>query len=207
MDLLFFFKGIVLGIAIAAPVGPIAILCIRRTLQYGRWSGLFSGLGAAAADTFYGTIAAFGLSFVATILTDQEFLLRLAGGAFLAYMGVRTFFSKKMTKLDMAVSHSTLISDFFSTFFLTLSNPITVFSFFAIFAALGLTHEEKLLQTISLILGIFLGSSGWWCIVSEGISFFRKRLTQSIMAWVNRIAGLLIVGFALLVWLSILHTR
>ncbi len=111
MELQHFLKGAVLGFAIAAPVGPIGILCIRKTLQYGRWSGLFSGLGAAVADTLYGAVAAFGLTLISGYLIMGEFWLRLIGGAFLFYLGMSTYYAK-VEKKDRPVTHKTILTDF-----------------------------------------------------------------------------------------------
>ncbi len=117
MDLHFLFKGAVLGFAIAAPVGPIGILCIRRTVQFGRLSGFCTGLGAAFADTIYAVIAAFGLTFVSDILVQGQFWLRLVGGAFLIYLGMRTFFAHPEDTPVLHSSHKTLLSDFFFDLF------------------------------------------------------------------------------------------
>src|SRR3989338_2275330 len=208
MELNFFLKGIVLGFAIAAPVGPIGILCIRKTLQFGRFSGFFSGLGAALADTLYGIIAAFGLTFVSDFLVTQQIWLRLLGGAFLFCLGTRTFFAKSLDVSTIRVSHKTLLADLISTFFLTLSNPLTVLSFVAVFAGFSLINvDESYTDAFWLITGIFLGSCAWWLILSEGVSFFRKKISLDVMCWINRGAGMLITGFAILVWLSVFHLK
>lgn len=189
----FFIEGIVLGFAIAAPVGPIGVLCIRRTMQYGRLSGIFSGLGAAVADMFYGAIAVFGLDLLSDFLLEWQFWLRVCGGIFLVVWGFRIFISKPKEKTNSA-THAGLLKDFVSTFLLTLSNPLTIITFLAIFAGLGLvknvTHHG-----IFLILGIFLGSCIWWLILCEGMTFIRKRVSHNFMTWVNRVAGLIIIGF------------
>jgi len=132
-----FFKGLIIGFSIAAPVGPIGMLCIRRTLVYGRLSGLVSGLGAATADAVYGSIAAFGLAFVATFLVNQQGWLHLVGGLFLCYLGIKAFLAKPATATTTPESIS-LASDYASTFFLTLTNPLTILSFAAVFAGLCL---------------------------------------------------------------------
>ncbi len=137
MEFIFFIKGLILGFSIAAPVGPIGILCIRRTLQYGRLSGFCSGLGAAAADTFYGIIAAFGLTLISDFLLEKRIWLHLIGGLFLIYLGWRTFFSKPVEK-NQKIPHKTFTSDFFSTFFLTISNPLTILAYIAILQQSGL---------------------------------------------------------------------
>ena len=199
----FFTKGLILGFTIAAIVGPIGILCIRRTLQFGRWSGLFSGLGAALADALYALIAAFGLTFVSNFLIAAQFWLQLIGGGFLLYLGWKTFRTKPHPQ-EIQVSHKTLITDFVSTFFLTLTNPTTILSFLAIFAGLGLaTFQGDYSQASMLVLGVFLGSSVWWLLLSEGLTFFRKRLSQKVMRAINRVAGVVIAGFGLVTLASL----
>jgi threonine/homoserine/homoserine lactone efflux protein len=206
MELQFLIKGVILGFSIAAPVGPIGVLCIRRTLQHGRLSGLFSGLGAAAADTIYGLIAAFGLTFVSDFLLAEQLWLRLIGGAFLFYLGGKTFFSKAAESPPEGMRHKTLLADFASTFFLTVSNPMTILSFLAVFAGLGLVNvSESYGDAVGLVGGIFVGSALWWLILSEGVTLFRKRVSQRVMRWINRAAGLIIVAFGLAAWLSLLH--
>jgi len=196
MDWSFFLKGILLGFSIAAPVGPIGALCIRRTFQYGRWSGLCSGLGAATADTIYGIIAAFGLTLISNFLLEYQFWLRLIGGIFLLYLGAKVFFSKTAEITHTHVTHKTLFSDYISTFFLTITNPLTIISYLAVFAGLGLTSTHgHYAYAIQVVIGVFLGSGLWWLILAEGITLFRKRITPRIMTWVNRVAGVTIGGF------------
>ena len=206
MELYLFLKGAVLGFAIAAPVGPIGILCIRRTIQYGRLSGLFSGIGAACADTLYGLFAALSLTFVSDFLTTQRIWLHIIGGFFLLFLGTKTFFSGSAKPKGGKITHFSLISDFVSTFLLTLSNPLTVISFIAIFASLGLTHvSEKPVNTAILITGIFTGACGWWILLSEGVTLFRKHVEEKTMSWINRIAGLIIVTFGFAALFTIFH--
>lgn len=203
-DASFFLKGAIIGFSIAAPVGPIGILCIRKTLQYGRWSGLFSGLGAAVADMLYGIVGAFGLTLISNALLAHQFWLRLIGGIFLIYLGGKTFFAKPTEKVS-AVSHKTLLSDFISTFFLTLTNPMTILSYLAIFAGLGLTGiQSNYSHATWLVLGVFIGALLWWIILSEGVTFFRKRVSQKVMTWINRIAGSFIVAFGIAALITIL---
>lgn len=205
MQLDFLIKGAILGFSIAAPVGPIGILCIRRTLQYGRLSGFSSGLGAAIADTLYGGIAAFGLTLISDFLVAQGFWLRLIGGAFLVYLGGKTFFSKT-PEHPQKIAHTTLLSDFLSTLFLTLANPLTIVSFLAIFAALKLPIEENgSFSAFELVGGVFIGSALWWLILSQGVSLVRKKINPKVMTWINRIAGGIIVSFGLIAWLSLVN--
>ena len=197
MSLDFFLKGIILGFSIAAPVGPIGVLCIRKTLQFGRSSGFFSGLGAASADAVYAIIAAFGLTIVSNFLLAGQFWLRLIGGLFLLYLGWKTFVAKPALQ-SKDVPHTTLLNDFVSTFFLTATNPMTILSFLAIFAGLGLSNiQGDYTQSSALVLGVFLGSGIWWLILSEGVTLFRKKVSQNVMIWINRIAGLIILGFGI----------
>lgn len=194
MDQNFFIKGIILGFSIAAPVGPIGILCIRKTLQFGRLSGFFSGLGAAIADTIYGIISAFGLTLISDFLIAGRFWLHILGGVFLLFLGGKTFLAKPLES-NKAISHKTLLGDFISTLFLTLANPLTILSFVAVFAGLGLSEDQG--SAPILVLGVFLGSTLWWLILSEGVTLFRKKISQKVMIWINRIAGIVIIGFGI----------
>lgn len=194
IDIFFFIKGVIIGFCVAAPVGPIGILCIRRTLQFGRLSGLFSGLGAATADTFYGAMAAFGLNLVFDVLIEAKEYLHLLGGAALLLLGVKILFTAPVEG-PSSVTHRTLFRDFISTFFLTLANPLTIVAFLAIFAGVGLS--EGRLNTSMLILGVFGGASSWWLLLSEGVTLFRKKISKHIMLWINRIAGLVIIALGL----------
>jgi threonine/homoserine/homoserine lactone efflux protein len=204
MYLPLFFKGLALGFAIAAPVGPIGVLCIRKTVHFGRLSGFCSGLGAAAADAIYAIIAAFGLTFISDFLIQSHFWLRLFGGAFLIYLGLRTCFSRKNESAPAPVTHKTLIADFLSTFLLTFTNPLTILSFIAVFAGLGLTQfSGGYMGAISLVAGVLIGSSLWWLILSEGVSLFRHKISQEVMGYINVGAGISIVAFGLLAWSSL----
>lgn len=206
-ELRLFVKGMILGFSVAAPVGPIGILCIRRTLEYGRLSGFVSGLGAAFADMLYAIIAAFGLTFISNILTAGQNWLQLAGGIFLLYLGWKTFFAEPRANLNDPV-HKSLLNDFLSIFFLTVTNPMTILAFLGVFAALGLTTANgNYLHALSLVLGVFLGSAAWWLLLSEGVTLFRKKVTGQVMQWINRISGSLIFGFGLMVLFYLFYTH
>jgi len=197
----------IIGISIAAPVGPIGLLCVRRTLTQGRAAGIVSGLGAATADAIYGCIAGFGLTFISSILISQQKNIRLIGGAFLCYLGIRIFLSKPKSAGQVAmVKGSSLIGDYTSTFFLTLTNPMTILSFSAIFAGLGLVGAGVYYASASvLVLGVFIGSSSWWLILSGSVSLFRKKFTSTGMQIVNRISGIIITGFGLFALISLIR--
>lgn len=206
MDLGVFIKGVIIGFSIAAPVGPIGVLCIRRTLAEGRASGFLSGLGAATADTLYGCIASFGLSFVANFLTSQHTLLRFAGGLCLCMLGLKTFFSEPASQ-PAAVRGKGLAAAYFSTFLLTLTNPLTILAFAAIFAAFGIKGAGvSYWGAIMLIGGVFLGSTLWWFLLSSLVSTLRAKVDVRVLHWVNRISGVIITIFGVLVLLNIFET-
>ena len=171
------FRGLVIGFSIAAPVGPVGVLCIRRTLANGRCAGFLSGLGAASADALYCCVAAFGLTSVSGFLVDQQLLLRPVGGAFLLYLGFRIF-RERPDERQAAISGTSyggLARAYSSTFLLTITNPLTILSFAAFFAGLGLI-ETGYVPAAVLVLGVFSGSTLWWLLLSGGVSLFRSRL-------------------------------
>jgi len=203
MHIVFFLRGLIIGFSIAAPVGPIGVLCISRTLTEGRISGLISGLGAATADALYGSIAAFGLAFISNILINQQGWIRLIGGVFLCSLGIKIFLSSP-AKQAARVKGPGLVSTYASTFFLTLTNPMTILSFAAIFAGLGVGSETaNYLFAGILVLGVFIGSALWWLILSNGVSLMGKKIESSRLRWVNRISGIIITVFGILALLSL----
>ena len=202
MDLNLLLQGLIIGFSIAAPVGPIGILCIRRTLNGGRISGLVSGLGAATADSIYGCVAGFGLAFISNFLVKQQIWLHLIGGAFLCYLGIKTLLAKPANQAAAARENG-LLGEYASTFFLTLTNPMTIISFAAIFAGLGLASTRGNYGSAGiLVLGVFMGSALWWLVLSSGVGIFRKKFNTNSLQWVNRISGLIISGFGLFALLS-----
>jgi len=193
-----FFTGLVIGFSIAAPVGPIGVLCIRRTLAEGRALGLASGLGAATADAIYGAIAGFGLTLVSSVLVSHQMGLRLIGGAFLIYLGAQTFRARPAERAANVAGRG-LLGAYASTFLLTLTNPMTILSFVAIFAGVGLANAAgDYLAAATLVGGVFLGSALWWLALSGGVSLFRDQFDQRALGWVNRASGVIVVGFGLL---------
>ena len=202
MEISFLFRGIAIGFSIAAPVGPIGVLCIRRTLAQGRAIGLVSGLGAATADALYGCIAGFGLTFVSNILVSQQVWFRLIGGLFLCYLGIKTILTKPAEKAASATGNG-LTGAYASTFFLTLTNPLTILSFAAIFAGLGLASAgENMLSAGALVLGVFIGSALWWLFLSGGASMLRAKFDPNALQWLNNISGAIITGFGLFALLN-----
>jgi threonine/homoserine/homoserine lactone efflux protein len=203
MDFPYLLRGLVIGFSIAAPVGPIGVLCIRRTLAEGRVAGLLSGLGAATADAVYGVIAAFGLTYVSQMLIGYQTWIRLVGGLFLCYLGLRTYFSRPTERAAFAEGEG-LIGAYGSTFFLTLTNPMTILAFTGIFAGLGIGSAAGDYGSASLlVIGVFSGSAAWWLILSGGVSIFRSKFTPRALGWVNKAAGIVILGFGVLAVLSL----
>jgi len=203
MDFTFFLKGIGIGFIMAIPIGPIGIMCIRKTLTEGRLSGLIIGLGAATADLFYGCVAAFGLTVISDTLTDQRIWIRIAGGALLFFLGVKTFRAHpKDPKLK--TTGSGRLRSYLTVFFLTLTNPLTIFAFIAVFAAFGLGDGLSFFSAAILVAGVFIGSCLWFLLLSSGTILFRKKLDLVGLKWVNKIAGILIIISGLIVIGSLL---
>ena len=202
MDVSLLLRGLIIGFSIAAPVGPIGVLCIRRTLANGRAAGLVSGLGAATADALYGCIAGFGLTFISSLLIDQQGWLKLIGGLFLCYLGIRTLLSQPSERAAVAGGRG-LAGAYVSTFFLTLTNPTTILSFVAVFAGLGLASMGgDYASALVLVLGVFCGSALWWLLLSGGVATFRSRFDTRALRWVNRLSGVVIGAFGLVALLS-----
>lgn len=199
----FFLKGTLLGFSIAAPVGPIGVLCIRRTLSAGLRNGLFTGLGAATADCLYGLVAGAGLTAISSALLDHQTAIRVIGGTFLIYLGANTLVAKPGHD-DKAVEGGSLATAYGSALFLTLTNPATILSFVAIFAGLGIGATGSGYRGAAMLVGgVFFGSALWWLLLSAGVNLAREKMTPARLVWVNRFSGTVILGFAAAAFLSI----
>ena len=195
-------KGMLVGAVIAVPVGPVGILCMRRTIFEGRLSGLASGLGAATADAVFAIIAGFGLTFVSNWLLGYEDLLRAGGGCYLLYAGGSAFFAGPNGAMTEQSNPESLLRDFASTFVLTVTNPVTILVFLGVFAALGLSGERATLDRAAvLVLGVWVGSLLWWLAISLGFGLFRRAITPRHLALISHFfaAVLSLSGAALLV--------
>jgi threonine/homoserine/homoserine lactone efflux protein len=205
MDTGFLLRGLVIGFSIAAPVGPIGVLCIHRTLAEGRAYGLISGLGAATADAIYGLVAGFGLTFISSILIGQGVWFRLVGGLFLCYLGVKTFLARPSER-EALTKKSSFIGAYASTLFLTLTNPATILSFAAVFAGLGVASTDgNYVSAGALVLGVFIGSALWWLILSSGVGILRAKFNRSGLRWVNRVSGMVIAAFGAVALISLVR--
>ena len=196
MDLDLPLRGLAAGFIIAAPVGPVNVLCIQRTLEKGWKPGIVSGLGAAFADSLYGGIAGFSISIIIQFLIQEQFWFRLIGGILLMAIGVVYYF-KPPPSIAAAQNRASANSDFASAFLLTIANPTTVLSFLTVLATLGLGRLRPLWETSLLIAGIFGGSMTWWLILTGGTNLLRGKITDRTVASMNRVAGIAIGAFGL----------
>jgi putative LysE/RhtB family amino acid efflux pump len=196
MDNGLFLKALVMGIAIAAPLGPVSLLCIQRMLTGGLRAGIAAGLGVACADTLYGAVAAFGASALAPLLHDHEPWLEVAGGAFLIALGLRSL-RRPFAFVPRAPRSSARLA-FSAMFLVTLANPMTILAFIALSAALGLAGGTPGAPLVT-VAGIFVGAAGWWLALAGGIELVRNRIGPGLLRAADRAAGVVIAGFGVTV--------
>jgi len=189
--------GMIVGLMIAMPVGPVNILCMHRTIETGWRSGVFSGLGAAAADMLYGAVAGFSITLVVQFLLREQFWIHFVGGILLVVIGALYFFKRPQPLHPGKLGPGSRYSDVRSAFLLTLTNPTTVLSFLALLAALGMGDRRQWWLTVFLVGGIFCGSMTWWIVLSSIVHRFRDRFNDRALLWMNRISGLAIGGFGI----------
>jgi threonine/homoserine/homoserine lactone efflux protein len=194
---LLFLKGLAFGFVLAATVGPMWVLCFRRTVTYGALTGFVSGMGIAVADGLYGAVAAFGLIAISGFLLQHRFWIGVVGGAFLVYLGIKTLTSKPALDGEIAKPAS-LAAAFVSTLGLTLANPPTILAFAAIFAGLGLSANADYALAAIIVAGVFLGSATWWVVLAAAGGALRERLGPRMLRAINLVSGLTVLGFA--VW-------
>jgi threonine/homoserine/homoserine lactone efflux protein len=192
MEPIFFLKGLIIGFAMAVPIGPVGVLCVRKTLAEGHSRGLTIGLGAATADSLYASIATFGLTFISDLIASQHLWLSLAGGGLLLFLGIKTFRSKRKDSI-ITFEKKGLLGSYVSAFLLVLTNPVTIFAFVAVFAVFGLGHKLEIISACALVLGVFAGSCLWFLTLGYIATLFRKKLDASGLRWVNRVSGILII--------------
>lgn len=206
MDTSILIKGFLIGFTIAASIGPIGILCIRRSLVNGFLSGVFSGMGVATADGFYGAVAAFGLTFISSFLIKQHLWLQIIGIIYLLYLGIKIFREKPKESSEEKVASKGLLKDYFSIFFLTIVNPMTILMFTAAFASLGTNlTSENYISASTLTLGVFMGSATLYLILSVIFGIFHQKLKSNITILVNKISGSIIIGFVITIFISLIE--
>lgn len=181
------------------------MLCIRRTVADGRLHGFVSGLGAATADAFYGSVAAFGLTAISSLLINSSTILRLVGGIFLAYLGMRTLLARPAAEAAKTTSaRRGLIGAYLSTLALTITNPMTIVAFLGVFAGLGVADVSGNTGAAAvMVAGVFTGSALWWLILSGSVSLLRNRFDTRLTLWVNRLSGIIILCFAMALLLDL----
>lgn len=197
MESILFVKSLFLGLAIAAPLGPIGALCINRTLERGFAAGVAGGLGTALADGVYAALAAVGFAAFSEVLGLIDTPLRLIGGAFMLWLGWKSM-APKPPRTAASVSARDLLGTTAATFLLTITNPMTILSFAAIFAGLGLASTTGTAGAALVVSGVFVGSMLWWCLLSGGVALARDRLPGAFALWVSRLSGIVLIGFG--VW-------
>lgn len=199
MEIIFFIKGIVVGMLASIPLGPVGVLCIQRTLNKGRVSGIVSGMGAATVDAIFALIAALGITFIINFIEQQRFFIQLIGGIVLIIMGLNVFYKNPVKQMrKMRRGKNKLINDFISVFLLTLSNPVAVFLFIAALASIDIVSvESPILSSLFVIAGVFGGALLWWLILISFVDLFRKKFRLKQLWWINKIAGVLIAGFGI----------
>jgi threonine/homoserine/homoserine lactone efflux protein len=189
-------RGLIIGFTIAAAVGPISLLVIRRTIEHGGIYGFASGLGVATADATYGAIAAFGLVAVTSVLVSGRVVLGIVGGVIIALLGIRTMLSRP-GEVARDAERPGLPGAFASIYALTMTNPMTILSFVAIFAGLGVAAGASFLEAALLTLGVWAGSTLWWVVLTGIVTWLRERVSTRVLLWVNRISGAALVGFGI----------
>ncbi|MCU4157339.1 LysE family transporter [Carboxylicivirga sp. A043] len=199
--------GVIIGISASIPLGPIGVLVVQRTLNKGHLSGFVSGLGAALSDTIYAIIAGFSLSFIVGFIESQLLWIQIFGALILIALGLKIFTTNPAIQLrKQKKKSSSLLQDFFSTFALTIANPLAVFLFMAFFASFRVVGAEKTgIDNLLLIGGVFTGAATWWLILSSLVNLFRSKINLRRLFWINKIAGstiIVLVVLAFTIWIS-----
>jgi len=191
-------KGTGIGFLVAAAIGPIAMLCIRTTLERGRLAGMSAGMGVAVADTIFAAIGAYGISFIGAALASNESLFKLIGGLVLIAFGI--YLGRKPPNAateDNREMPKSLVADFAMTLVLTLANPMTILSFAGLFAGVSGLRGFEFNTIPALLVGVFAGSAVWWLILAVVIGLIRHKIDAVTMLWINRGSAAAIIAFGL----------
>jgi len=204
MNFQYLLNGIIIGFSASLPLGPIGVLCIQKTINKGRLSGFFSGLGAAAADTTYAIISGFGLTIISDFIISQQTYLKICGSFILIYLGIKIFITNPGIQIRKQSKDKRVFQDFLSIFLLTISNPITLFVFAAVFTGFGIVKSKSGFGSIAeLVTGVLFGATLWWTILTTFIGVFRNKIRFRNLLWINKISGVLIVAFGVFAFLSL----
>ncbi len=189
---------------VSAPLGPMGVLCIQRTINKGMLSGVISGLGAIAADIIYASVAGFGITFIVNFLDANQLIIRSLGGVVLIIFGIAVFRSNPVKQIRRQRTRKTsYFSDFMSSFLVTVTNPITVVVFGLAFASVGLNKNPSAQSVTFMLFAVFCGALVWWVGLSSFVNIFRKRIRLRNLWWINKISGVIVSIFGIAVFISI----
>ncbi len=205
MEIELFWKGIIIGLMVSIPLGPIGVLCVQRTINKGRRSGFISGMGAAAADTVFSLIAGLGVTFIIRFIREQQLYFQLIGGIIIILLGIQIFYTNPVRQLRLQRMNKIRLSqDFLSVFFLTISNPMAIFFFLAMFAGINLSSGPLSIGRLSMMVGgVLLGSASWWFLLSTFVNYWRDRFRLRRIWWMNKVAGVIIFFLGIIAIISI----
>jgi threonine/homoserine/homoserine lactone efflux protein len=200
MDLELLWKGFIVGIVVSIPLGPIGILCIQRTVNKNWRSGYTSGLGAATSDTLYAVIAGFSLTIIVDFIARHEMLFNTIGAIIIIFLGWHIYQSHPSKEIQKFKRRgATYLQDYIITLLLTLSNPLAVFIFIAVFASSGLAlNLSEPIKSLLIVGGVFLGASSWWLLITGIVNLFRHKFNLRILYWANKIVGVSVILFAII---------
>lgn len=195
MDLSLFIQGIIIGLTLAVPVGPISLLCIHRAVADGRLHGIVSGIGVASADSFYAAVSFLGLTVISGLIISQQYLFRFLAGIVLIFIGIRVFLSAP-ADVTTRNGHTTYLKDYLSMVAITIANPMTLLFFMLIVPGFGIViHGSSLLAALEFVAGVFFGSVAWWILLCGFAGTVRTRVSRRNLQSINRVSGILISCF------------
>ena len=204
MDIEYIIKGITLGLVVTAPLGPLGVMCIQRTINRGVIAGLITGIASALGDIMYAIIAGFGVSVIAHFLNEYQLIIRVIGGIIVGFLGVRIYFSNPVKQFRrQKVQKRNYVSDFISGFLLTITNPIVLVVFGAAFASFGLDKGDSVRSVILTIIGVFIGAIGWWISLTTLVNIFRDKINLRKLWWINKITGVFVFLFGIIIIVSV----
>lgn len=195
MDISLFVQGIIIGLTLAVPVGPLALICIQRTVTEGRLHGIFSGVGVATADSFYAAVTFLGLTVISGLIIAQQYLFRFLAGVVLILIGIRIFLSIP-SAISAKTEHETYLKDYLSMVALAIANPLTLVFFLVILPGYGVVIQgTSFWSAAEFVAGVFFGSTVWWVVLCGSIGSVRSRISTANLALINQVSGLLISCF------------